>query len=88
MAKEKIRGDTTENNNENDCLPGLENEKTETANPKYQRQNQQSTRTIHYDSRELPPAFISKNDYPKGWLVYHPEYKVIHLEKLLREFSG
>lgn len=91
MAKE-IRGDTTSasttTNYGNDCLPGLENEKTETINPKYHQQNLHSTGTINYDSKELPPAFISENDYPKGWLVYHPEHKVINLEKLLQEISG
>ncbi|KAL3776127.1 hypothetical protein HJC23_011449 [Cyclotella cryptica] len=33
-----------------------------------------------YDLDELPPAFLSENDYPKGWLVHHPIHGVITRE--------
>lgn len=45
--------------------------------------NQVEERSIRYDIDELPPAFLSDDGYPPGWLVYHPECGVVTLEKLL-----
>jgi hypothetical protein len=47
---------------------------------------------IRYDVDDyLPPAFLSNDKYPPGWLVYHPKYGVVVIEKLFelnRQLNG
>jgi hypothetical protein len=79
-------------------LPELENEETdptldngdETILQQQQQQRQSrlkqelpTEKRIRYDIDELPPAFLSNDKYPSGWLVYHPEYGVVVIEKLV-----
>jgi len=44
-----------------------------------------STREIRYDIDDLPPAFENEEDYPPGWLMYHPKYGVRTREFLLEQ---
>lgn len=83
VTRDEIRGDEKGG----DSLPELENEEADdnTTNDgsTQQRPGPKIQRTIRYDVDELPPAFISNEDYPPGWLVYHPKYGVVMIEKLL-----
>lgn len=44
-----------------------------------------STREVRYDIDDLPPAFENEEDYPPGWLMYHPKYGVRTREFLLEQ---
>ena len=52
---------------------------------KYHMKHQQSV--VRYDMEGLEPAFLNEEQYPIGWLVYHPKHGVITREKLL-EMEG
>jgi len=40
-----------------------------------------------YDTESLNPAFLAEEEYPQGWLMYHPKHGVITREKLI-ELEG
>lgn len=42
-------------------------------------------REVRYDINDLPPAFENEEDYPPGWLMYHPKYGVRTREYLLEQ---
>ena len=44
-------------------------------------------RPIRYDMEGLEPTFLTEEEYPPGWLVYHPVHGVITREKAL-EWDG
>lgn len=45
-------------------------------------------KVVRYDIDDLPPAFENEEDYPPGWLVYHPKHGVITRERLLELERG
>lgn len=52
------------------------------------RTNQSSVgRVVRYDINDLPPAFENEEDYPVGWLMYHPKHGVRTREYLM-ELEG
>ena len=53
-----------------------------------ERVPQQRARVVRYDIDDLPPAFENEEDYPPGWLVYHPVHGVITRERLLELERG
>lgn len=44
-------------------------------------------RVVRYDINDLPPAFENEEDYPVGWLMYHPKHGVRTREYLM-ELEG
>lgn len=44
-------------------------------------------RDARYDTESLNPAFLAEEEYPPGWLMYHPKHGVITREKLI-ELEG
>ena len=53
------------------------------------RSNSKSAiREVRYDINDLPPAFENEEDYPEGWLMYHPEHGVITRERFLELERG
>jgi hypothetical protein len=44
-------------------------------------------REIRYDINDLPPAFENEEDYPPGWLMYHPKHGV-RTREFLMELEG
>jgi len=44
-----------------------------------------ATREVRYDIDDLPPAFENEEDYPRGWLMYHPKCGVRTREFLLEQ---
>lgn len=44
-------------------------------------------RVVRHDINDLPPAFENEEDYPVGWLMYHPKHGVRTREYLM-EFEG
>ena len=42
-------------------------------------------REVRYDINDLPPAFDNEQDYPPGWLMYHPKHGVRTREYLMEE---
>lgn len=44
-------------------------------------------REIRYDIKDLPPAFENEEDYPPGWLMYHPKHGV-RTREFLMELEG
>ena len=42
-------------------------------------------REVRYDINDLPPAFENEEDYPAGWLMYHPKYGVRTREYLIEQ---
>ena len=49
---------------------------------------QQRARVVSYDIRDLAPAFENAEDYPPGWLMYHPVHGVITRERFLELERG
>lgn len=45
-------------------------------------------REVRYGINDLPPAFENDEDYPSGWLMYHPKYGVRTREYLLELEGG
>ncbi len=41
------------------------------------------SRVARYDAEGLNPAFLTEEEYPPGWLMYHPKHGVITREKLI-----
>lgn len=62
---------------------GLQQQQQQQQYEQLSQQNRVEKKRIRYDIDELPPAFLSEDRYPPGWLVYHPVYGVMTLEKLL-----
>lgn len=52
---------------------------------KPRRNSKSSKREVRYDINDLPPAFENEEDYPPGWLMYHPKYGVRTREYLLAQ---
>jgi len=42
-------------------------------------------REVRYDINDLPPAFENEQDYPPGWLMYHPKHGVRTREYLMEQ---
>lgn len=79
-ARRKVKG--------NETLPELQNEDDsvhcdEKRIPLQALDRKAPIKRIQYNSDKLPSAFLKDDEYPPGWLVYHPEYGVITLEKIL-----
>ena len=42
-------------------------------------------RKVRYDNAGLPPAFEREEDYPAGWIMYHPKFGVTTREHLVQQ---